>query len=308
MILSVVFFSQTGIGVLGNSFLINIFIFLFISGHRLRPIDPIFTQLALGNCVALLSKGVPQTMVALGIKNFLDITGCKITLYLHRVARGLSLTLTCLLSGFQAIIISPNNSSSADFKVRASKYIIPSSLLCWPFHVFLNIFIPIGMVDPKHSRNVTKIQHYGYCSHVVPSGFWASFYTFILSFPDAVCVGLMLLANGYMVFLLYRHHKRVEQIHTSCVSVRGSPETKATHTILLLVSTFVSSYFINCLLTAYMAWMESPAWLVHTSAFLSSFFPAISPYVLVSSDSHIPKYCYALCGRKPQPHLDRNSK
>ncbi|NP_001160281.1 vomeronasal 1 receptor monDomV1R1233 [Monodelphis domestica] len=301
MILSLVFFSQTGIGLLGNSFLIILFIFLFLSGHRLRPIDPIFTQLALGNCVALLSKGIPQTMVTLGIKNFLDITGCKITLYLHRVARGLSLTLTCFLSGFQAITISPNNSSSVALKVRAQKYIIPLSLLCWSFHVFLNIFIPLGMIDPKRSSNITKIQHYGYCSHLLPSGFRASLYAFILSFPDAVCVGLMLLANGYMVFLLYKHHKQVEQIHISSVSTQGSPETKATRTIFLLVSTFVSSYSINCLLTAYMAFMESLPWLVHTSTFLSLFFPAISPYVLVSSDSHVPKYCYALCGRKPSP-------
>ncbi|XP_072471521.1 vomeronasal type-1 receptor 1-like [Notamacropus eugenii] len=298
MILGIFFFSQTGIGLIGNSFLISLFIIMFLSRHRLRPIETIVTELALVNCLALLSKGVPQTMVTLGMKNFLDTTGCKITLYLHRVARCLSVTLTCLLSGFQAITISPNNSSSAHLKARAPKYIIPTSLLCWTFQLLLNVFIPIGMIDPKHTRNITEIQHHGYCSHLVPSGFRASLYAFILSFPDTVLMGFMVFASGYMVLLLYRHHKHVEQIHINCISTRVSPETRATKTILLLVSIFVSSYSLDCILTAYMSFMKSSRWLVHCSALMTSFFPTISPYVLISSDSQVPKYCYALCGRR----------
>ncbi|XP_036598868.1 vomeronasal type-1 receptor 1-like [Trichosurus vulpecula] len=307
MILSIFFFFQTVIGVTGNFFLISLFIIMFLSRHRLRPIDTILTQLALTNCLALLSKGVPKTMVALGMKNFLDNTGCKITLYLQRVARCLSVTLTCLLSGFQAITISPSNSRSAGLKARTPKYIIPTSLLCWTFQLLQNVFIPIGIIDPKHTRNVTERQNYGYCSHLVPSGFRAFLYAFILSFPDAVFLGFMVFASGYMVFLLYRHHKHIEKIHIACISARVSLETRATKTILLLVTIFVSSYSLDCILAAYMSFMKSSPRLVHTSVFMTSFFPSISPYVLISSDSQVPKYCYTLLGRKCS-NFNSNSK
>ncbi|XP_003766417.3 vomeronasal type-1 receptor 4-like [Sarcophilus harrisii] len=299
IILSVAFFFQTGTGILGNSFLICLFILVFLKGHRMRHIDIIITQLTLVNCLILLSKGIPQTMTALGLMNFFNQIGCKIVFYLHRVARDLSLSMTCLLSGFQAITISPSNSKWADLKARAPKYLIPSSLCCWTFHLFFCSYIPWGMKGPKHTRNNTQIQHNGYCSHNIPSGFQASLFAAILSFPDAIFLGLMISANGYMLFLLYRHHKQIQQVYLTCLSPRVSPENRATKSILMLVSTFISSYSLNCILTAYMSLIKSPPWLVNTSAFLAACFPTVSPYVLISSDSQVTRYCSALCGKKP---------
>ncbi|XP_027715833.1 vomeronasal type-1 receptor 4-like [Vombatus ursinus] len=307
IILSIAFFSQTGIGLLGNSFLISCFIFVFLSGHRMRSIDAIITQLALVNGLVFLSKGIPQTMAALGLKNFLDEIGCKIIFYLHRVARDLSLSLTCLLSGFQAISISPNNSNWARLKSRAPTYLIPSSLFCWTFHLLFCIYIPLGVKGPRQTRNISETQDQGYCSHNIPSGFHASLVVTFLSFSDVVYLGLMASASGYMVFLLYRHHKQVQQIHITCLSPKAFPEMKATQTILLLVSTFISSYLLNCILAVYMSGIKSPLWLTHTSAFLGSCYPAVSPYVLISSDSQVPRYLNALCGRKT-PHFDPDNR
>uniref|UniRef100_A0A4X2L7A2 Vomeronasal type-1 receptor n=1 Tax=Vombatus ursinus TaxID=29139 RepID=A0A4X2L7A2_VOMUR len=282
IILGILLFSQTGIGILGNSFLICLFIFVFLSGHRMRPIDTIVTQLALVNCLVLLSKGIPQTMTALGLMNFLDEIGCKIIFYFHKVARDLSLSMTCFLSGFQAITISPNNSNWVELKTRAQKYLIPSSLFCWIVHLLFSSYIPWGINGPKQNRNITEIQHHGYCSHKIPSGFHASLVATFLSFLDAMYLGLMVSASGHMVILLYRHQKQIKQIHITCLSPRTSPESRATKTILLLVSTFISSYLLNCILAVYMSVIKSPLWLMHTSAFLGSCFPAISPYVLIS--------------------------
>ncbi|XP_043849999.1 vomeronasal type-1 receptor 1-like [Dromiciops gliroides] len=307
IILSVAFFFQTGIGLLGNFFLICLFIFVLLRGHRMRSIDLIVTQIALANCLGLLSKGIPQTMTSLGVMNFLDDIGCKIVFYLHRLAWELSLSMTCLLSGFQAITISPSNSNWAEIKSRAPEYILPSSLFCWTFHLLFCIYIPWGIKGPRYPQNITKIQHHGYCSHKIASGFQASLFATILSLPDAMCVIFMASASGYMLFLLYRHHKQVQQAHLTCLSPRASPETRATKTILLLVSTFVCSYSLNCILTTYISFAKSPPWLMHSSAFLASCFPAISPYVLISSDSQVSRNLYALCGRKT-PHFDLNSK
>ncbi|XP_036598869.1 vomeronasal type-1 receptor 1-like [Trichosurus vulpecula] len=300
-IMSIIFFSQTGIGVLGNYFLTCLFIFIYLSGYSLRPIDTILTQLTLANCLVLLPKGVPQIMATLGLKNILDDTGCKIIFYLHRVSRGLSLTMTCLLTVFQAITITPSSSSSVELKARAPKYIFPSSLFSWTFHLLLNVFIALGIKGPRHTGNSTEIQDFGYCSYESAPRYQAIMFSIILSFPDAVCLGLTAFASGYMVFLLYRHHKQVQQIHISSTSARTSPEVRATQTILLLVSTFVSIYSLNSIFTAYMHFRKISLWLTQTSAFLTLTFPAVSPYLLISSDSQVPRYCYTLWERK-RPH------
>ncbi|XP_043850006.1 vomeronasal type-1 receptor 4-like [Dromiciops gliroides] len=306
IILSIVFFSQTGIGILGNSFLVCLFIFMVFSGHRMRHADTLVSQLALANCLGLLSKGIPQTMTAMGLMDFLDDTGCQIVFYLHRIARNLSLSMTCLLSGFQAITISPNTSNWAELKARTPTYLIPSSLCFWTFHLLLNIFIFWGIRGPNYTRNMTEIQHYGYCVNEVPFGLYASLLLIVLSFPDAVCLGLMVSASSYMVILLFKHYKKVQKIHITHISHRASPETRATKTILLLVSMFLTSYLITCVLTAYVSFVKFPPGLMHTSAFLNLSFPAASPYVLISSDSQVHRYLYALCGRKSS-HSDRKS-
>ncbi|XP_074076335.1 vomeronasal type-1 receptor 1-like [Macrotis lagotis] len=295
ILLSVAFFFQTGMGFLGNSFLICLFTFVFLSGSKMRSIDIIVVQLTLVNCLMLLLKGIPHTMTTLGLMNFLDEIDCKIISYFYKVTRDLSLSMTCLLSGFQAITISPTNSNWAKLKAKAPKHLIPSSLFCWTFHLLSCSYIPNGMKGPVYTSNITETQHNGYCSHKILSGYEAYLFTTIIFFSDAIFLGLMVSASGYMVFLLYSHHK---QIHITCLSSRTSPEIRATKTILLLVGTFFSSNLFNCILTMYISFRKSAPWLMYTSAFLGACFPAISPFVLIISDSQVTRYCYAIWGGK----------
>ncbi|KAM9046807.1 vomeronasal type-1 receptor 1-like, partial [Megaptera novaeangliae] len=74
--------------------------FTLITGRSLRPTDQILNQLVLANCLVLFSKGIPQEMAAFGLKYFLVVAGYKLVFYFHRVARGVSLSTTCLLGGF----------------------------------------------------------------------------------------------------------------------------------------------------------------------------------------------------------------
>nr|XP_045377761.1 vomeronasal type-1 receptor 1-like [Camelus bactrianus] len=97
------FLTQTGAGILGNSFLFSLLSFTPLTGHKLTPTDMIRHQLGLASSLVLFSRGIPQTMAEFGWKNFLDDAGCKPVVYLHRVARGVSLSPTCLLNGFQAV-------------------------------------------------------------------------------------------------------------------------------------------------------------------------------------------------------------
>ncbi|XP_072472627.1 vomeronasal type-1 receptor 1-like [Notamacropus eugenii] len=284
---------QTGLGVLGNSFLLGLYAITFFLGPRVRSIDLLLTHLALVNDVVLLFKGIPHTMATLGLTNFLDDVGCKLVFYFHKVARDLSLCTTCLLSSFQAMTLSPRSSRWAKLKARVPKCIVPLFLSCWAFCLLKNCMIVLYMKGPMENKNITGGQDFTYCAAVFPVSLGSAITILIVSLPDILCIGIMVGTSGYTVFVLYRHHQRVQYIHGNNLTTSDSTETRATRTILLLVFLFVSFYSLNSILILCIRYVPS-YWVIHISAFLASCFPACSSFVLIVRDSHVYKYFLAL--------------
>ncbi|XP_076989677.1 vomeronasal type-1 receptor 1-like [Tamandua tetradactyla] len=282
LILRLLFLVQTGIGILGNTFLLFTYASPLNTGHALRPMHLILANLAVANFSVLFFKGIPQMIFIWGVTHILDNTGCKLVYYIHRVARGLSLCTTCLLSSFQAITISPRAGGWMRFKDRAWKNISSSCLLCWVSNLLLNIFVPMHLEAPNHFHNSTKIRNYGLCSSKNPETSTTIKHTILMTLPDVVFLVLMLGASVHMVLLLHRHHQRMKYIHTLGISHRFSPEAKATQTILLLASTFILFYFTNSILTIYnTVFSKSHPWLQHTTTFLVACYPTLSPMILL---------------------------
>ncbi|XP_043849910.1 vomeronasal type-1 receptor 4-like [Dromiciops gliroides] len=299
LLLSIIFLIQMGVGILGNFFLLTLYSFTLLIGHRLRPIECIFAHLALANSKVLLSKGIPQTIVCLGIKNFFDHVGCKLILYLHSVARSVSLSITCLLSGFQVITISPSNFRWAELKSQTPKCVAPTCFLCWSFYLLLNFTLLGTMHNSRYKTNNTKMWNLGYCSVLAPVSFNATLFAIIYSIPDVMCVGFMLWASVYLVCLLHKHHQQVKHIHSSHLSPRTFPEKRATHAVFLLVSTYVFFFSINSSLSFYLFKIDKyQPWLLATSDLLAACFPTISPFVLIFCDSQVLKCWHALWRRR----------
>ncbi|KAM9037882.1 vomeronasal type-1 receptor 1-like [Sarcophilus harrisii] len=299
LVLGILFLIEMGVGILGNFFLLGLYSFTLFIGQRLRPRECIFAHLALANSEVLLSKGIPQTIACLGIKNFLDHVGCKITICTQNVARSVSLSITCLLSGFQIITISPSNSKWAELKPKAQKCIVPSCFLCWCFYLLINFTLLGTMNNSRYLTNNTKMWYLGYCSTLTPSSFNAALFAIVFSIPDIMCVGFMIWASAYLVFLLHRHHQQVKHIHNSHLSLKVFPEKRATHAVLLLVSTYVSFYSINSILSFYFFQKDKhQPWFVAILDLLASWFPALCPFMLIFFDHQIGKFCYALWHRR----------
>ncbi|XP_077889436.1 vomeronasal type-1 receptor 4-like [Ictidomys tridecemlineatus] len=280
----IIFLAQTVVGALGNSSLLLHYLVLYFTGCRVRHTDLILQHLIVANLLTLLCKGVPQTMAAFGMKGFLSDVGCKLLFYLHRVGRGVSIGSTCLLSVFQAIKISPEDSSCSELKVNIPKYIGSSTYLGWILYLLVNVVFLLHMTE-RSNKNVTILKDFGYCSGVRHDTTTDSLYTALLTFPDAIFVGLMLWASSSMVLILHRHKQRMQQVHKSS-SPRSSPESRATKTILLLVSTFVSFYTLSCMFQVCLGVIYNPNWfVVSTAAIISGCFPAVSPFLLMSRDS-----------------------
>ncbi|NP_001160264.1 vomeronasal 1 receptor monDomV1R1271 [Monodelphis domestica] len=287
-VLWIIYFIQLITGLLGNSFLFCIYNYNFITGYKKRTIDPILIHLTFVNVMFLLLRGIPQMIRVWRLGESLNDIECKLITYFQRVFRGLSLSSTCLLSVFQAIIISPSSLFWSKVKTRAPRCILPCSLLCWIFNLLIDVFVTVYVTGPRNDTTKERI-NLGYCSLDIHAMsplkvvIWKTLYDFIF-------VAIMACSSIYMVFFLYRHHQQVKHIHHTVPSLSASPEIQATKSILLLVSSFVC---FNAVSGPFILQMERAqgtiSWAYYVSAILSLTFQSVSPFVLLGSDTQIPR-------------------
>ncbi|XP_062033609.1 vomeronasal type-1 receptor 4-like [Lepus europaeus] len=301
------FLAQVICGILGNFSLLSHHVFLSLTGFKARCTDLILRHLLVANCLVILSYGVPQAVAALRWKNLPSDAECNLLFYIQRVSRAMSIKSTCFLSIFQAITISPRNSRWAELKVKAPRYIVLSSMLCWILNMLLNTIFPIYVTSKWTNTSITKRKDYGYCKAVFQDTFSVSLFLALLLLPDAVFLGLMLLASSSMVFILHRHKQQVQHIHGTHASPRTSPESRATRSILALVSTFVFFYTVSSTFQVYLALFSKPSRLtVNMSALFAGCFPTLSPYLLMSCDSRVSRLCFAWIRNTKSPNIIRN--
>nr|CAI9697941.1 unnamed protein product [Rangifer tarandus platyrhynchus] len=285
--IGMIILTQTVLGIPGNFSLLCSYIILHFMGYRLWSTDLILKRLIVANSLVLLSKGVPQTMAAFGWKHIRSDVGCKLFFFLHRVGRGVSIGSICLLSVFQAITISPWNSSWAALKVTAPKYVVLSIILCWILQMLVNVIFPFNMTGKWSDKNITEERNFGYCSSIVTDKTGDTLYAALL-FPDVLCLGLMLWAGSSMVLILYRHKQQVQHIRRTDASSGSSPESRATKSILLLGSTFVYFYILSSIFQVLLALFDQPSqFLVDMSIITAACFPTVSPFLLMSHNSSV---------------------
>uniref|UniRef100_A0A8D0SL28 Vomeronasal type-1 receptor n=1 Tax=Sus scrofa TaxID=9823 RepID=A0A8D0SL28_PIG len=303
----VIILTQTVVGLLGNFSLFCHYIILYFTGCRSRSTDVILQHLTLANFLALLSKGVPQTMAAFGCKLSPSDFGCKLIFFLHRVGRGVSMGSICLLSVFQVITISPQNSRWAELKAKAPQHIVPSMCLCWMLQMLVNVVFPVNITGKYSDKNITNRKDFGYCSALRYDETRSILLALLLLLPDVSCLGLMLWASGSMVFLLYRHKQQVQHIRRNIISPRSSPESRATRTILLLVSSFVSFYTLACTFQLVLTLFGNPSWfLVKITIVMAAWFPTVSPFLLMSRDLTVHRIYVAWIRNAQSPTVRRN--
>ncbi|XP_046321936.1 vomeronasal type-1 receptor 4-like [Marmota monax] len=292
MAMGLMFLSQTAVGVLGNFSLLYYYLVLFCHECTLRFTDLIFRHLVIANSLVILGRGIPQTIAAFGLKYFFSDFGCQLILYMQRVGRSVSIFITCLLSIFQNITISPMKSCWKDLKERAPKYIGFSISLCWILYMVVNSIFPLYVLGKWNSKNLIVKRYLRYCPYIVPDNITNSLYTAFLVFPEVVLSLLMIWSSGSMVLLLYRHKQRVQHIHSIKVSPRSCPESRATQRILILVGSFVSFHTLSSILNVFVTLHFNPSWwLVNTNALISMCFPTVSPILLMNHNSIKSRIC-----------------
>ncbi|XP_074131925.1 vomeronasal type-1 receptor 3-like [Sminthopsis crassicaudata] len=290
-ILGIVYLQLTGIGFLGNLTLLILNSFTFLTAHTVRPKNVIIIQLAFSNAMVLLFRGIPTITRLWKVKCVLDRTGIKIITYMQTLTRSLSLNSTCLLSVFQDITISNNNSIWAQLKFKATKGIIRCIVLCWIFNLISNMLIFLRHDGPKNSTLRKDGCSTGYRALDVHNNNHIKF-EIIACVHDTFFAGLMTASSVHMVLILYKHKTNVNYLHSTSPSTKISPETRATQAILLLVITFFFFNTFSPICIFCMLYFKSiNTWMIHTSALLSLCYPTVSPFILISINKQVPNSC-----------------
>ncbi|KFO36510.1 Vomeronasal type-1 receptor 2 [Fukomys damarensis] len=185
----IVFLIQMVIGAMGNIFLLSQYLCFYFNSGKSRSTNVILRHLTVANTLAMLSRGIPETMAAFGMEVFLSDAGCKPVFYAHRVGRGASMGSTCLLSVFQAISISPEDWKWKELKVKALKHMSPAAVLCWVPPLMLNIIIPVNVTANQKNKTVTHKRDLGYCFSREHEKVSNSVTAAVLAISDALCMG-----------------------------------------------------------------------------------------------------------------------
>ncbi|XP_028735704.2 vomeronasal type-1 receptor 4-like [Peromyscus leucopus] len=287
----IIFLLMTMVGTLGNISVSVNYMFSWWGGPEKKPIHLILIHLAFTNIIILLAKGLPKTIAAFGLRNFLDDIGCKIIVYLERVARGLSICTSSLLTVVQAIIISPRASGWRRLRPKSSWHILPFFFFFW----ILNSLISVNLIHSITSINLNISQlksEDNYCYFMLESQKTKWIVLPLMVLRDAVFQGAMGGASGYMVSLLHKHHQHVLYLQKAKLLYRTPPELRAAQSVLLLMLCFVFFYWTDCAFSLLLSLsLQYNSLMVSIQEILVLGYATFSPLVLIHRDG-LPVECW----------------
>ncbi|XP_051063108.1 vomeronasal type-1 receptor 4 [Phodopus roborovskii] len=283
--LQIILLCQVWVGTVAN---IILFVHNFspvLTGIQMKPTQTILSHMAVANAFILLITVSQKNMMDFASRTPLTDLRCKLEYFLRLVAQSLNMCSTSVLSSYQFVTLVPGNRGRVMLRGSFPNLVSYSCYSCWLFSVLNNVYIPIKVTGPQNTGNDTVFKNRLVCS---TSGFSVGFV--LMRFAhDVTFISIMACTSLFMVCLLHRHRQQMHHILTPIQDHRVHAETRAAHTILMLVVTFVSFYLLNvfCIIFHSLL-MDSRLWLRHVNEVLAVSFPTISPFLLMLRDPKDP--------------------
>ncbi|XP_031211026.1 vomeronasal type-1 receptor 2-like [Mastomys coucha] len=291
--IGIIFLLQSTVGILGNISILSYYLVIFYKKHKGKPMDLILVHMIIVNILIILSKGVPSTMTAFGLKLFFNDWSYQFFMYVLRVSRSMSIVTICLLSVFQTIIIIPRNSCWKNLRAKSPKGISLCISLSWVLYIFINVIFPLYMSVTLSEKNITEGTNFKLYTIVGYDKITVFLYITFFVFPEILFSGLITWSSSSMIVILYRHKQRVQYIRSTHASHSSSPESRAIQNILVLVFTFLTFYTLSAISHTYNALFHySNWWLINFTAIITLCIPTSSPFVLMSQSFPLSKLCF----------------
>ncbi|XP_021077355.1 vomeronasal type-1 receptor 4-like [Mus pahari] len=292
MTIGIVLSLQTALGVLGNFFLLFYYLILYFNEHTLKVVYRIFVHMFISNSLIIISIGITGAFGAFGWNLVFNDLGCKLLIYVQRLARSMSISTTCLLSVFWVITISPRNSCWKEFKIKTTKFVNLSICLCWILLMLVNMFFPVYTTIKRNLENMTQMSDSQFCYSVDHDKIVHLLYIAFCMFPEVLFSVLLVCCSSFMTIILCKHKKRVQHTLRAHSSLRTSTENRAVQTILVLVCTFLLFCTLSSILLVCIALLDNPSgWLVNITAIISMCFPTLGPFV-IGCDFTVFRFCF----------------
>ncbi|XP_028632079.1 putative vomeronasal receptor-like protein 4 [Grammomys surdaster] len=291
---AIVFLSLAGPGIVGNILVFVRYVYTSALGTEKRPIDLILIHLAFSNIIIICSTGITDIVTVFYFRNFLGDVGCKAMVYLARMARGLSICTTCLLSVVQAVTISPRITLWTKLKPQTACQVLPFLLVFWIVNILISSNL-LSYIKASSSLNKSVAAKFiGHCYMLQSRHMIKWLFLSLMTLRDVIFQSLMGWSSGSMALHLYKHHKRVLYLYSSRFANNSPPEIRATWSVLILMTCFLFFYWVDFILSFYTGFtVTHDSILLNFKVFLELGYASFSPYVLISRDVHVPNVLHA---------------
>ncbi|XP_039605775.1 olfactory receptor class A-like protein 1 [Polypterus senegalus] len=284
------FLILTVISVPSNLFICCAFLHTLLTEAKLTPADVILWHLALTNLTSTFTRSFSQMLTAFGYHNIYDDFGCKMVLFFFRVSRTLSIKLTCFLSTYQAVLVSPATSIFDSLKHRIPKYlqhiIVGLYAFSFVFSVHLILYSYSNLINntiPAYTFN------YEYCYVTYPD------YTVFISiglylfFRDFTFIVMMVVMSCYILLLLYRHGTKVKSLRSSDNGNSGSrPEVKASRAVVTLVILYTLFFGVDNAIWLYsLSYVRVAPLISEVRGFFSVLYTSVCPVVIIATNPKV---------------------
>ncbi|XP_021009900.1 putative vomeronasal receptor-like protein 4 [Mus caroli] len=293
IIQAIVFISLTGPGTVGNILVFMRHVYTSALGIAKRPVDLIIIHLAFSNLIIICNTGVRDVATVFYFRNFLGDIGCKTVIYLARMARGLSICTTCLLSVVQDVTINPRTTLWTKLKPQTSCQVLPFLLLFWIVNVLISSNLLCYIKAGGGLNRSIAATFIGDC-YMLPSRHIKWLFLSLMTLRDVIFQSLMGWSSGSMALHLYKHHKRVLYLYNSRSANSSPPEIRATWSVLILMACFLFFYWVDFIISFYTGSTVTRNFtLLNIKIFLELGYASFSPFVLISRDVHVPNVSHA---------------
>ncbi|XP_023696286.1 olfactory receptor class A-like protein 1 [Paramormyrops kingsleyae] len=301
------FIGLVAVGLPANLSVLLLFCRLHMLHSRLSPNDIILGNLASVNLVVLLSRGIPQTLVALGMRRLFGDVSCKVNIFSYRLARALSICITALLGCYQCVAVAPSTPHWAKLKRWLPTHIPHAILLFCAINFLVSSGSYLFSVAPPANGSIPEYTiNLEFCIVIFPdlAAYVANGVMYTLR--DLVFVCVMVAAAAYMLLVLYRHRKQVEGLRGA-----GRASAEASKAVLLLLCTYVSLFGLDNTLWAYTLTVSRvPPAISDARVFFASCYSALSPVLIIATNRRLAegfRGCFQTKGAAKAPSTQTES-